>query len=399
MDTGELTMKKRMSLLTALLLIASLIITACGSNGTPSSGNGDTDTGNDPIVVGGVLELTGNVSSFGQSTRDGVLLAFEEINAAGGVLGRQIKFIPEDNKSQQAESATAAQKLIQQDKVVAILGAVASSNTLAAAPIAQQAKIPLISPSSTNPAVTQVGDYIFRACFIDPFQGNVMASFAVDNLSATTAAIMTDNNSDYSIGLAEVFRAEFEAKGGKIVSEVSFSSGDTDFNTILTTIKNANPEVVFIPAYYDSVGLILDQAKNNVGFSEDIKFLGTDGWDSPTLFELAGDSANGTFFSNHYSPETDSPEVKNFVSKYQAKYNAVPDALAALAYDAAYMLADAIERAGSTDSAALRDALVSTDLAGVGGQLKLNENRDPIKSAVVIKVEDQEQTYYTTVNP
>lgn len=384
-------MKKRSALFMALMLVASLTVTACTSNNT-------TANQGDQIIIGGVYELTGSASSYGQSSRNGIALAFDEINAAGGVLGKQINFIVEDNKSQQADSATAIQKLIQQDKAIAILGPATSGNTLAAGPIAQQAKIPLISGTATSTAVTEVGDYIFRTCFIDPYQGKVMAYFAADDLSAKTAAIMVETSSDYSIVLADVFKKEFEAKGGKIVSEVSFSGGDTDFNTILTTVKNANPEVVFIPSYYETTGLILDQAKNNVDFPEDVVFLGADGWDSPTLFDLAGDSANNTYFSSHYSSEDTSPKVQEFIKNYQAKYNAVPDAFAALSYDAAYMLVDAIEKVGSTDSAAIRDALAATNMTGVTGQLKLDENRNPVKSAVIIKIQDQKQSYFTTIN-
>lgn len=384
-------MKRRHILGVTLLLLASMVFSACGNN---SSSNAENE-----ILVGGIYELTGSISSFGQSARNGIELAFEEINSDGGVLGKTLKLVIEDNKSQQADSATAAQKLIQQNKVVALLGPVSSANTLAIAPIAQQAKIPLITGTSTSPETTQIGDYIFRTCFIDPFQGKVMSTFAIENLGVKTAAIMIDSSSDYSMGLAAVFKETFEAQGGKIVSEVAFSSGDTDFNTILTTVKNAKPEAVFIPAYYDTVGLILDQAKNNVGFGDETQFLGVDGWDSPTLFELAGDSANGGYFSNHYSPEIDSPEVQSFVEAYKKKYNAVPDALAALCYDAAYVLAEAIEKSGTADPAAIRDALAKTDIVGVGGHIQLDENRNPIKSAVIIKVENQAQVYFTTIHP
>jgi len=391
-------MKKGFVVLLALLLAFSLVLTACG--GKSDSGSNEKQEV-ETINIGGIFPLTGAIATFGQSSVEAIQLAFEEINAKGGVLGgKQLKLIVEDNRSVQPDSATAAQKLINQDKVVAILGPVASSNSLAAAPIAQEAKIPLLSPTSTNPAVTQVGDFIFRAAFIDPFQGAVMANFALDNLGAKTAAIMTDANSDYSKGLGEVFRQVFESKGGTIVADVSFMSGDTDFNAILTTVRNANPDVVWVPSYYDTAGLILDQAKNNVGFSRDVIFLGADGWDSPVLFELAGDAADGFYFSNHYSPDVDSPEVKSFLAAYQAKYNnKMPDALAALAYDAAYMLAAAIEKAGSAEPQAIRDALAEVEIVGVSGQIKLNENRDPVKSAVVIKIENQQQVYYTTVNP
>jgi branched-chain amino acid transport system substrate-binding protein len=393
-------MKRKSFILIAMLLIASLLVSACGSKpaetpaAAPAGGEAEG-----PIKIGGIFPLTGAIATFGQSSKKALDMAFEEINANGGLLGRQVQFVLEDNKSAQADSATAAQKLIQQDKVVAILGAVASSNSLAAAPIAQEAKIPMVSSSSTNPAVTEVGDYIFRAAFIDPFQGQVMANFASNDLKAVKAAIMTDANSDYSIGLANVFKEVFTKNGGTIVSEVSFVSGDTDFNAILTSVKNADPDVVFVPSYYDTVGLILNQAKNNVGFPEDVIFLGADGWDSPTLFELAGDAANGHYFSNHYSPDVDSPEAKKFIEAFKAKYNEVPDALAALAYDTAYMVFEAIEDAGSADSTAIRDALIKINLKAVTGTIKLNEKRDPVKSAVVIKIEDQKQKYFTTVNP
>ncbi len=389
-------MKKKSFILIAMLLIASLLVTACGSKPAEAPAGGAAEG---PIKIGGIYPLTGAIATFGQSSKKALDMAFEEVNANGGLLGRKVEFVLEDNKSAQADSAAAAQKLIQQNKVVAILGAVASSNSLAAAPIAQEAKIPMVSSSSTNPAVTEVGDYIFRAAFIDPFQGEVMANFASNDLKAVKAAIMTDANSDYSIGLANVFKEVFTKNGGTIVSEVSFVSGDTDFNAILTSVKNAGPDVVFVPSYYDTVGLILNQAKNNVGFSQDVIFLGADGWDSPTLFELAGDAANGHYFSNHYSPDVDSPEAKKFIEAFKAKYNEVPDALAALAYDTAYMVFEAIEAAGSADSTAIRDALTKINLKAVTGTIKLNEKRDPVKSAVVIKIEDQKQKYFTTVNP
>ncbi|QUH26629.1 ABC transporter substrate-binding protein [Serpentinicella alkaliphila] len=390
-------MKKKNLILVSLLLIASMILTACGGSKTPAT-NTPVESGD--ILIGGNFEVTGELASFGTSTRNGIQLAFDEINANGGVLGgKNLKFIVEDNKSSSTDAAIIAQKLIQNDKVVALLGPVTSTNSLAAAPIAVDNKIPMISPTATNPAVTKVGEYIFRASFIDPFQGAVMANFALDNLNAKTAAIMIDSSSDYSKGLGEVFKSVFTSGGGQIVSEQFFVKDDTDFNTILTSVKSQNPEVVFVPAYYGTVGPILDQAKYNVGFSENIIFLGADGWDSPELFDLAKDAANGFYFSNHYSPDIDTPEVKNFTAAYQAKFNAVPDALAALGYDAAYMLAAAIENAGSADPTVIRDSLAAIEITGISGKIKLDENRDPVKSAVVIKIEDQKQVYYTTVDP
>jgi len=390
-------MKKKSFILVSLLLIASMILTACGGSKTPATNNTASE---DEILIGGNFELTGDIATYGTSSRDGIILAFEEINANGGVLGgKQLKFIVEDNKSSSTDAAIIAQKLIQNDKVVALLGPVTSTNVLAAAPIAVDNKIPLMTGTATNPAVTKVGEYVFRASFIDPFQGTVMANFALENLEAKTAAIMIDSSNDYSKGLGEVFKTVFTQGGGEIVSEQFFVKDDTDFNTILTSIKGKNPDVVFVPSYYGTVGPILDQAKNNVGFSEDVIFLGADGWDSPELFDLAKDAANGFYFSNHYSPDTDSPEVKNFTEAYKAKYNTVPDALAALSYDAAYMLAAAIDNAGSAEPTAIRDALAAVEITGVSGKIKFDENRDPVKSAVIIKIEDQKQVYHTTIDP
>lgn len=341
--------------------------------------------------------MTGAIATFGQSSYEGIQLAFQEINAAGGVLGRQLELFNEDNQSKAEETPTAVTKLINQVGVVAVIGSVASSHSLAGAPtIAQAASIPMISPTSTNPRVTEVGDFIFRACFIDPFQGQVMAKFATEDLGAKTAALMVDAGSDYSKGLAEFFEKSFTAAGGKIVATENFTAEDRDFSAILTRIKAANPDVVFVPAYYDTVGPILKQAQA-VGITA--TFLGGDGWDSPKLFELAGDAANGHFFSNHYSPEAATPEVQKFLASYQAKYNKVPDALAALAYDAAYILVEAIRVANSTDGKAIRDAMQGLTFTGVSGTVTFDENRNPIKSAVVIGIEGGKQVYNKTVNP
>lgn len=385
---------KRIMVLMALMLIAALVA-GCGTKPAPQP-EAKKETPAD-IVIGANLELSGGLASFGQSTKEAIELAVEEINAAGGINGAKLVVKFEDNKSTQAEAATVAQKLINQDQVVAIIGAIASSNSLAAGPIAQGAGIPMLSSTSTNPKVTEVGDYIFRACFIDPFQGQVMAKFAAENLGAKTAAIYKDINSDYSKGLADVFREKFTAAGGTIVIEESFAAGDTDFNTTLTRIKGANPDVVFVPAYYNEVGLILNQAKKQ-GITA--TFLGTDGWDAAELFTLAGDAVNGHFFSNHYSPESDAPEVQAFLAAYQAKYNKVPDALAALGYDALNLMADAIKRAGSADPKAIRDALAATDgFVGVSGVISLDENRNAVKSAVINGIQDNKFVYNTTVNP
>lgn len=390
-------MKKRLSLVLVVALVLSLALTGCGG--------GKTTTPEPPkpaveyIVVGSVFPTSGGIATFGQSSVEGVELAFKQVNEAGGLLGgKQLKLINEDNQSKAEETPTAFQKLIQQDKVIAILGSVASSHSLAGAPIAQAARIPMISPTSTNPKVTvEGGDFIFRACFIDPFQGLVMAKFASEELGAKTAAMIVENESDYAKGLAEFFKEAFVAAGGTVLLEEFFSEKDTDFTPILTKVKAANPDVVFVPSYYNTVGPIMKQAKEVVGI--DATFLGGDGWDSEDLFKLAGDAANGGFFSNHYSPDVDSPQVKDFIAAYQAAYGKTPDALAALAYDAAWLLIEAIKAANSTTGTAIRDSLKGLSFTGVSGNIVFDENRNPIKSAVVIEIKDGKQVYKTTVNP
>ncbi|MCL5981083.1 MAG: ABC transporter substrate-binding protein [Firmicutes bacterium] len=387
-------MKRKLIVALVLALVASLALTGCGRR--PPATQPTPQPPAEPIKVGSVMPMTGAIATFGQSSYEGIQLAFEEINAAGGVLGRQLELFNEDNQSKAEETPTAVTKLIDQVGVVAIIGSVASSHSLAGAPIAQAAGIPMISPTSTNPRVTEVGDFIFRACFIDPFQGQVMAKFATEDLGAKTAAMMVDVGSDYAKGLAEFFEASFTEAGGTIVATENFTAEDKDFSAILTRIKAANPDVVFVPSYYDTVGPILKQAQA-AGITA--TFLGGDGWDSPKLFELAGDAANGHFFSNHYSPEADTPEVQKFLEAYQAKYNKVPDALAALAYDAAYILAEAIRVAGSTEGQAIRDAMQGLQFTGVSGAISFDENRNPVKSAVVIGIEDGKQVYRKTVSP
>lgn len=384
----------------AALLVLAFALAGCGGGTTtPAPGPSDPEPEAEEIVIGAVFGLTGDIATFGQSSREAIQMAVDEVNAAGGLLGRPVRVVFEDNKSLAPETALAVEKLIDQDGVVAIIGAIASTNTLAGAPVAQDAGIPLISPTSTNPAVTLVGDYIFRACFIDPFQGRVAAQFALEDLGAKTAAILTDVGSDYSMGLRDVFEEVFIAGGGQIVEKGDFVVQDTDFTAILTNIKAKNPDVVYVPAYYNSVGLILKQAKEDLGIES--VFIGADGWDSAALFDIAGDSANGGFFSNHYSPDATTPEVVDFLAAYRAKYNnKTPDALAALGYDAALILFDSIERAGSTDGAAIRDAMaVTSGFVGVSGTVTMDENRNPVKSAVIIEIKDQQQAYKTTVNP
>ncbi|MGH9966224.1 MAG: ABC transporter substrate-binding protein [Pyrinomonadaceae bacterium] len=379
-------------LISLLLLAAFLFSFACERRGGPGAGG---ETGQ--IIVGYYGDLTGRTSNFGVSTRNGVLMAADEINKAGGINGRQITILSEDDEGRPEKAATVVTKLIDQDRVIALLGEVASGNSLAAAPKAQSAHVPMISPSSTNPAVTQVGDYIFRVCFIDPFQGEVMAKFAANTLKAKTAAIMLDFNSPYSRGLTEFFEKSFTKLGGHVVSKQSYTQGDRDYKGQLTSIRSLNPDIIYVPGYYGEVGVIAKQAKQL-----DIKapMLGGDGWDAPQLWELGGDALNGSYISNHYSVEDPSPAIQKFVADFKGRYNIVPDALAALGYDAMRVLGDALKRAGTSEGSKLRDAIATTkDFAGVTGVITINAERNAVKPAVVLKLQDGKYVYQETISP
>ena len=380
-------------ILLSLGLITSLLFTfACERKGGPGAGG---DSG--PIVVGYYGDLSGRTSNFGQSTKNGVEMAADEINKAGGINGRQVQILSEDDEGRPEKAATVVTKLIDQDRVVALLGEVASGNTLAAAPKAQTAKVPMISPSSTNPAVTQVGDYIFRVCFIDPFQGDVMAKFAANTLKAKTAAIMLDFNAPYSRGLTEFFEASFKNLGGQIVDKQAYTQGDRDYKGQLTAIRSVNPDVIYIPGYYGEVGVIAKQAKQ-LGIKAPM--LGGDGWDSTQLWDLGGDALNGSYISNHYSVDDPSPAIQKFVADYKARYGNVPDALAALGYDSMKVLADAIKRAGTTAEPQLRDAIAATkSFAGVTGVITIDADRNATKPAVVLKLQDSKYVYQETIYP
>lgn len=372
----------------ALLLSFLLPLLGCNKQGAETN----------EIVIGEFGSLTGGTATFGQSTRKGIDMALEEVNQAGGVLGKKIRVIVEDNQGKPEEAQTVVTKLINKDRVVAVLGEVASSRSLAAAPLCQQAGIPMITPASTNPKVTQVGPFIFRTCFIDPFQGEVMAKFAFSSLKLAKVAILRDVKNDYSIGLANFFAESFQKMGGSIVADISYSEGDTDFGAQLTALKAKNPDAVFLPGYYTEVGLIARQARK-LGLTQ--PFLGGDGWDSPKLWEIGGEALNDCYYSNHYSPQNPSAMVQGFISKFKER-NAgeVPDAMAALGYDAAKLLADAIKRAGSAKPDSIRIALSRTrDFEGVTGTMTLNEERNPVKPAVVLKVKDGEISFVEQVNP
>ncbi len=358
---------------------------------------GCKDGGGEGIVIGEFASLTGKEANFGTSSHEGTQLAVEQINAAGGVLGKPLVLRTEDNLSKAGESANIVNKLIAKDQVVAVLGEVASSRSLEGAPICQQNGIPMISPASTNPKVTETGDFIFRVCFIDPFQGTVMANFAKNSLKVTKVAVFTDVKSDYSKGLAKFFKEGF-SKGGQIVAELDYSGGDKDFKAQLTTIKDANPEAVFVPGYYTDVALIRIQARQ-LGLN--VPFLGGDGWEGADLLTIGKDAVEGDYFSTHYSPEAGSPKGKAFVEAYKARYaGKTPDAMAALGYDSALILADAIRRAGSTEGAKIRDALAATkSFEAATGSFSLNEHRDAVKAAVILQVRKGAFHYLETVAP
>jgi branched-chain amino acid transport system substrate-binding protein len=372
-----------------LVLVAALAAVAgCGGEGAEDRQG---------IKVGFYGALTGPTATFAISGKNGATLAVSEINAAGGVLGKPLLLLSEDDRGEASEAASAASKLITRDHVVALIGENASSRTLAAAPIAQTYKIPMISPSSTNVEVTKKGDYIFRVCFIDPYQGQALATFARRDLKAQTAALLVDARSDYSVGLAEAFRKSFEAAGGRIVDELKYTEGDSDFSAQLTALRPANPDVLVVPGYYTDAGLIARQARA-LGLSATL--LGADGWDSPKLVEIGGAAMEGAYLSNHYSVDDPSPAVRKFVDAYKAKYGAEPDSIAALTYDATRMLADAIERAGSTEGKRIRDALASTkDFAGVTGTITMDADRNPVKPAVILKVEGGRFQFAAAVAP
>lgn len=379
--------------LIGLSLIAALIApVACTRRQSNCADPGGT------IKIGVYGDLTGQTSSFGQSTRNGAQMALDEINAAGGINGRQVQLVVEDDQGEPGKAATVVAKLINQDQVRALIGEVASSNSIAAAPNAQEAKVPMISPSSTNPKVTQIGDYIFRVCFIDPFQGEVMAKFAANTLKAKRAAILFDSNSDYSKGLAQFFKQSFTKLGGEIVGEKAYAQRDRDFTGQLTAIRDLKPDVIYVPGYYQEVGVIAKQTKQ-LGINAPL--LGGDGWDSPQLWDLGGDALNGNYISNHYSVDDPTPVIQDFVKRFKAKFNGTaPDAIAALGYDAMMVLADSIKRAGGTECAALRDAIAKTNnFKGITGVISINSERNAVKPAVVLQLNNKKFIYKETIQP
>ncbi|MCD2345130.1 ABC transporter substrate-binding protein [Clostridium guangxiense] len=373
--------KKKIALgLTALMLTS--IFSACdASAGGSSSGT---------IKIGVVVPLTGQIAAYGTSARNGLNLLQAEVNNKGGINGKKVKFIYEDDENKPASAVNVGQKLINDDKVAAIIGPLTSTCANSLAPIAQRNKVPMVTGTGTNPKITQAGDYIYRTCFIDPFQGTVVAKYANKNLKAKTAAILYDNGNDYSKGLAEYFEKAFKSSGGKIVDSETYNTNDQDFNAQLTKIKPKNPDVLFLPDYYATVGMIAKQARD-----QGIKatFLGGDGWDSADLFKVGGDAVDGACFSDHYSAKDTSAEVTKFIASYKKKYGNTPDGMAALNYDAGKVLIQCIQKAGKTDGESIKKALKTYSGTVVSGKIKFDKNRDAVKAAVILKANSKNKDF------
>jgi branched-chain amino acid transport system substrate-binding protein len=352
----------------------------------------------DKIVIGFFGALTGTEATFGVSSKNGITLALEELNVGGGLLGKKVELRAYDTLGSLDETKLSVERLIKTDQVVAVIGEVASSRSLVAAPIAQIHKIPMVTPSSTNPEITQVGDYIFRVCFIDPFQGEVMAKFAFHSLKLKRAAVLRDTQSQYSVGLANYFIKTFTSLGGTILADEKYISGDVDFQSQLLKIRKKSPELLFVPGYYSEVAMIARQSRD-LGFTGPL--MGGDGWDDvKNLTAIAGESINGSYFSNHYTLENPNSDVRHFISVFEKRFGMRPDSQAALGYDAARIIFDAIRRAKSTESQKIRDSLSETrNFKGITGTISINQNRDAVKPAVVLQVKKNNFSYVETVGP
>lgn len=352
------------------------------------------------IVIGHYGSLTGSEATFGQSTSNGIKLAILQVNAAGGVLGRQIDLKEYDTKGDAGEAKLAVERLVKSDKVVCVLGEVASKLSLAGGPVCQQAGVPMITPSSTNPRVTQIGDYVFRVCFIDPFQGYAGAKFAREHIKAKTAAVLVDQAQAYAVGLSDEFEKNFVKLGGTITTKQTYTGGASDYTAQLTSIRASKPEVIYLPGYYTDVGNIALQARK-LGLTQPM--LGGDGWDSVELARIAKDAIEGCYYTNHYAPDQPDAKIQQFIKDYKKMYNGqTPDGLAAQGYDAAMLLFDAMKRSKSVVNTKLRDAIAGTKgFAGVTGSITINESRDAVKSAVVVEMvgDPPEPKYVGTVTP
>jgi len=402
-------MTSRFSLRLGLAAVALFALIAAGC----------ASVGNDELVIGEYGSLTGNDATFGLSTKAGVEVALDELTAKkeGKIGGLRVRVVVEDDRGMAEEAATVVQKLINQDRVLAVLGEVASSRSLAAGPICQQAGVPMISPSSTNPEVTKKGDFIFRMCFLDDFQGWVMAKFVAEDLKLKKVAVLKDVKNDYSVGLANYFTQAFQAMGGTVVLETSYSAGDADFRAALTSIKARRPEAVIVPGYYTEAGQIARQARE-LGIT--VPLIGGDGWESEKLIEIGGEAMNGCFYSNHWALDAPDPKLQDFLKAYREKFKGDPDAIGGLAYDAAQVLFQSLEQLSTQDPKAfaglgsskagteerraacrkLRDLIAATaQYPGVTGSITLDANRDASKPAVVIEIKDGKKLFRTSIAP
>lgn len=354
------------------------------------------------IKIGLIAPLTGDVKTFGESTKNGFLLAIEEVNARGGINGKQIKTFIQDDKNDPTEAQNAGSKLINQDGVRLIIGSVSSKCSIPLAQICQDASAVMITPTSTNPKVTirddgSRKDFIFRACFIDPFQGKVAAKFALENLKAKTTAVLYDVGNDYVKGLAEFYRDNFVKGGGQVLVYESYQKDDTDFSALLTKVKQANPDMLYIPDYYNKVGLIAKQARQ-LGIKSIM--MGGDGWDSPEMLKIAGDAIVGGYFTNHYSPDDPRVEVQEWVKKYYTKYGSNPDALATLGYDATCLLLEAIKIANSDNPVKVKDALQTIKgFKGVSGAITFDEQGNPVKELTILRYTKTGQEFIERITP
>jgi branched-chain amino acid transport system substrate-binding protein len=380
-------MQTRRAALVSLIALGTVLVLPFGCKGKEgATGGGGTagDSGSGDILVGEYGSMTGLVSAFGKSTDEGIQLAVDEINKAGGINNRKIKIVgPEDTESAAAKGQVAVKRLVEKN-VVAVLGEVSSGISLAGGPVCQNAQVPMISPSSTNPQVTKIGDYIFRVCFTDLSQSAVIAKFAKDSLHANSAAIFYASDVPYSVGIKDEFTKNFTARGGKVIAETSYVQSDKDFKAPLTKLKASSPDVILVPGYYSDAGSICKQARD-LGIT--VPILGGDGWDNAEFHTYAGNAITNCFFSDHASMDDPNPVIQTFVKAYTAKYGKAPDSLAALGYDSMNVLAAAIKKSKSLKGPDLRDAIAQTkDFGGVTGSITINANRDADKGAVIMEV-------------
>ncbi len=381
-----------MKKITLMLLGLSFLITACGG-----SEEAKTAKAEETIKIGGLGPLTGPLAIYGVTATNGSKLAFEEINKNGGILGKQVEFVLFDEKGDSTEAVTAYNRLVDEG-IVALVGDITSKPSLAVAEIAAQDNMPMITPTGTQFNITEAGPNVFRVCFTDPYQGVILASLAKNNLNAKTVAIMVNNSSDYSDGVAEAFIKEAERLGLQIVAKEGYAEGDKDFRAQLTKIASTNPDVLLVPDYYEQVALITTQARE-VGVNS--TFVGPDGWDgvAKALDASAYGAVENSYFTNHYSVEDQNEKVQNFLKAYREKYNDEPSAFSALSYDAAYLVKEAIEKAGSTDKDAVVKAMKESDFAGVTGHLRFDEKNNPVKAVTVLKVVNGNYTFDSVIQP